>query len=441
MLRAFALVAALALVPLIPASAAAQTAPATPIASEALKTRIAELPTMLSGKGAFEAYFAPAFRAQISQAQFDQLSQQFVTTYGPVVAVTKIMPLTTDAAEVSVQYRDGLGTLRISVDAAAPHQVTGLRVMGFTGQEQSMAGVIETLAALHGNTGFVLAKLGDGVPQLIEQRNADQPFAIGSTFKLVILAELVRATNAGERKWTDTVTLDGKTELPGGAYTLTPAGTQVTLRDLAAKMISISDNSATDILLRTLGRDRVEAMLPVVGIANPAGMRPFLSTLDMFKLKGIRGGELARQWLALDEAGRRAMVEGALAREPALAIAQDLFKDGKPVLIDRIEWFATPADLVRVMDWLRRNTASGAGAEARAILAIDSGLSPATAARWQYVGYKGGSEPGVISMTMLLQAKDGAWYVISGSWNDPQAAVEEVRFAGLIGKAAELAAP
>ena len=44
-------------------------------------------------------------------------------------------------------------------------------------------------------------------------------------------------------------------------------------------------------------------------------------------------------------------------------------------------------------------------------------------------------------MTLLLQAKNGDWYVLTGSWNDPAQAVAEARFIGLIGRAAELAAP
>jgi hypothetical protein len=271
---------------------------------------------------------------------------------------------------------------------------------------------------------------------MLSSRNPDQPFAIGSAFKLVILAELVRATNAGERHWDDKVTLDGK-ELPGGTYTAMPAGTQVSLRDLAAKMISISDNSATDILLHTLGRARVEAMLPVVGVANPAALRPFMSTLDMFKLKGIDG--MSARWLAADEAGRRAMLEGPLAAAPALTVKPGLFQEGHPILIDKIEWFETPADLVRVMDWLRRNTE--ANPDARAILSINPGPATSSKANWQWIGYKGGSEPGVLNMTLLLQGKDGSWFVITGSWNDTQALVSDVRFAGLIGRAAELAVP
>jgi hypothetical protein len=92
------------------------------------------------------------------------------------------------------------------------------------------------------------------------------------------------------------------------------------------------------------------------------------------------------------------------------------------------------------MDWLRRNTASGPGAEAREILAINSGITKPTAANWRYVGYKGGSEPGVLNMTLLLQSQAGAWYVLSASTNDTAEDVNLARFAGLINRAAELAA-
>jgi hypothetical protein len=436
--RAFAWIAAFILA--APASAqtlSAQTV-AAPQPSEALTARIAELPDILRGGGDYDAYFAPAFRAQVPRTAFEPISKQLASAGGAVTGARIVRLVTPDSARIEIDYTEGVVPAQIAVDPAT-HQVVELRVTGFVGHESTLDGIQEAIGALPGKTGFAYARLTDGAPDILIGLNADKPFAIGSAFKLVILAELVRATNAGERHWTDTVTLDGKTELPGGTYTQSPAGTQVTLRDLAAKMISISDNSATDILLRTLGRARVEAMLPVVGIANPAALRPFIGTLDMFKLKGVAG--LAERYLALNEAGRRRLLAGEVTALPNSAISRDLFKDGKPILIDRIEWFETPADLVRVVDWLRRNTASGAGAEARAILSINPGISPTTAAQWQYVGYKGGSEPGVMNMTLLLESKDGKWFVITGSWNNTEAAVSEVRFAGLMSKAAELAAP
>lgn len=435
----FAWVAALALTVLASVPVLAQTAPAAPVASEALKARLAELPGIVSGTGSFDTYFSPAFRAQIPQAKWTELAKSMVASAGPVTGIESITPITPTAAEFTLGFRDGVASGRIAIDPAEPHQVIGILFTGVSGRETTLDDVLGKVRTLPGLSGFAISRLGSGAPTQIAGFNADRPFAIGSAFKLVILAELVRATNAGERKWTDIVTLDGSFQIPGGAYFLSPKGTQITLRELAAKMISVSDNSATDILIHTLGRERIEAMLPVVGVANPAGMRPFLTTLEMFKLKGIRRGEPGRQWLAANEAGRRAMLP-VLDAEPILAIDQGLFVDGKPVMID-VEWYASPADLVRIMDWLRRNTESGPGSEARAILGINPGIPPAAMAKWRYSGFKGGSEPGVVSGTLLLQAKDGSWYAISMSWNDPAAAVDTGRFLGLLGKTAEFSAP
>jgi hypothetical protein len=165
-----------------------------------------------------------------------------------------------------------------------------------------------------------------------------------------------------------------------------------------------------------------------------------LSTLDMFKLKGLQGGALGRRWPTLGEAARRALLASDITPAPLTAIDPLLFRDGKPLMLD-VEWFASPADLVRTMDWIRHNTENGPGVEARRILAINPGIGPATASGWSYVGYKGGSEPGVISMTLLLQAKGGAWYALSASWNNSAAAVDDGRFVALISRAVELAVP
>ena len=79
--------------------------------------------------------------------------------------------------------------------------------------------VLAELRALPGQTSLAIARLGDGAPALVAGHEPDRPLAIGSTFKLVILAELSRQVRAGERRWSDVVTLDRRS-IPGG----TPAG-------------------------------------------------------------------------------------------------------------------------------------------------------------------------------------------------------------------------
>jgi len=82
----------------------------------------------------------------------------------------------------------------------------------------------------------------------------------------------------------------------------------------------------------------------------------------------------------------------------------------------------------------------GADATTRAILAVNAGVDPAIAKRFGYVGFKGGGEPGVLRLNYLVQAKDGRWYAATGNWHRGDDAVNEVRFAGLMGRALALLA-
>jgi hypothetical protein len=246
--------------------------------------------------------------------------------------------------------------------------------------------------------------------------------AIGSSFKLFVLAELVRQIRAGARHWSDVVPLDHQS-LPSGILQDWPAGSPMTLHSLAALMISRSDNSAADTLLRLVGREQIEQLLPVLGVKAAPRDRPFLSTRELFAIKADPA--LTTRWSAADETQRRALMAPlGSAKIDAAALA------GPPKAIDKVEWFASPADLVRTMDWLRRN-----GDEtALAILSINSGLGPAAAADFVYLGYKGGSETGVLQMTFLLRRKTGEWRAVSASWNDPAAALDEGRLVGLMGR-------
>lgn len=58
------------------------------------------------------------------------------------------------------------------------------------------------------------------------------------------------------------------------------------------------------------------------------------------------------------------------------------------------------------------------------ILAKNNGIE-VDQATWPYVGFKGGSEPGVLNLTWLLRRADDKWFVVSVIWNAPNGSVEE----------------
>ena len=437
------IILAAAMASLVPAAALAQPAVPPPAESTAmLDRRAAELIAIFNGGGDVAATFAPEFLAQIPEAQIRAIATQLTGQLGKAVKVASVKPAGATRAVLVIGFEKGSATMQVALDPGPTGKIAGL---GITGTQTAAVAGIATLAdvaaafrALPGQTGFVVADLTPKAAPLAALQ-ADRPLAIGSTFKLVILAELVRTIDAGARKWDDAITLDG-TELPAGGFNQLPKGTTVPLRALAEAMIKVSDNSATDILIRTLGRQKIEAMQAKVGIKAPAVNVPFLTTMELFKLKGVAQGALGRRYLALDLKGKRKLLAGEVAAAPGSAVGA-LFADGKPVLVDRLEWFASPADLARTMQWLDAHRTTAGGKEAMRMLAINPGVGAALAKRFAYVGYKGGSEPGVMSMTALVRDSAGNARVVSASWNNLAAAVDELTFAALVTRAVELLSP
>ena len=100
--------------------------------------------------------------------------------------------------------------------------------------------------------------------------NADEVFPTASTIKIAILAELFRQAQQGKLSLNETYTLQSS-DLVGGsgiASALTPGVTKLTLRDVAALMISLSDNSMTNVLINRLGMDNVNVLLDTLGLTH-----------------------------------------------------------------------------------------------------------------------------------------------------------------------------
>ncbi|HEV2818056.1 MAG TPA: serine hydrolase [Allosphingosinicella sp.] len=399
-------------------------------AGPTLRGRVDAVVALLRGEGDPAELFTPAFLAQVPPAQVRAVAQQLTGQYGAVRGLERLDALSPQAGVMHVGFERAIVHIQIAIEPQPPNRIGGLLVTGADMRGDTLAGLIAEIRALPGQTSVAVARLGDGAPQMLASIEPDRPLAIGSAFKLFILAELSRQVQAGQRRWSDVVTLDRRS-IPSGTLQAWPRGAPVTLHTLAALMISVSDNSAADMLLHTLGRENVERMMTTLGVAAAARNRPMLSTLEMAALKTGPAPAL-NAWQQADEAGRRRMLAQFADLDPArIDVARFT---GNPLHIDSVEWFASAADLVRTMDWLRRHGDD----TARAILAINPGIGPQLGGELAYVGYKGGSEPGVLNLTWLVRSRAGAWHVVTGSWNNPAAPLEDSRFIGLMARAVQL---
>jgi Beta-lactamase enzyme family len=291
--------------------------------------------------------------------------------------------------------------------------------------QDNLAAIMDEIKQLPGSISLTCLQLGDE-PIMVAELAPDLPLAIGSSFKLYILGALIDEILAQRSSWETIVYLaEEYRSLPAGILQDWPSNAPLTLYSLAALMIAISDNTATDHLLFYLGRDRVEAALTKMHHQQSELMIPLLATFEIFTLKYSPDQQIGLDYIQADLASKRDLLE-KIQEQPRGQI-----NTLEPCQIDQLEWFASTKDLCMAMNWLREKTELESVASGREILAIEKQLMFSDEI-WDFVGFKGGSEPGVVNFTFLLQHVQGAWYALSATWNNPNGSLKQENFVSLL---------
>lgn len=423
------------LVTAIPASVAAQTTDSAAVQTSDFSRRAAQLPDVINGNIAFADYFAASFQASVPEAQFKAMTADIQAQYGRALGIEAAVSQDGLSGSLQIRFEKGTASAMLDVSATPDGKVVGLRLTGFVVADDSLQRVAGELAALLGRTGFLVAQIEGKAIHPIAAAHADEQFATGSTFKLYILDELAAQIAAGERRWDEVVPLT-HLSFSSVATANWPENTPVTLQTLANWMISVSDNGAADTLIHLLGRRRIEARMRAVGHNEPSRNIPFLTTVEAFALKGNNFADLRDLFVKGDDVTQRKLVDSNTSRLILSHVDGVSFGAG-PRFIDSLEWFASPNDIARIMIALK----DLGSAQAMSSLSINNGLGPVAAKPWSYLGYKGGSENGVLSMSFLgRRTADGKWFVVTASWNNAAANVDSVKFAELVSRLLALAA-
>jgi hypothetical protein len=397
----------------------------TPGEQAVLNGRAADVLAVLQGKRAESEVFNRNFQIEVSEQKLAAIVSQLEAQLGKLTGASVTSANGPGTASVDLQFERATAGAVIALDPGPPRLVSGFRIVS-VGAVRNAPGtgaksLADELAGMPGSAGFAVARLDESGPVMLDARLPDQLFAIGSAFKLWVLDAVAEEVAQGRLTWAQVVPL-GPRSLLSGVTQDWPAGMPVTVETLATQMISISDNTATDTLIRLLGRERVEARVAASGHSKPAAMHPFLTTSDAFRLK--LGPQAARDAYARsDGIGRSKIVNDLPAGIDVAPTDMSGLAGGKPVAIDSIEWFASPADMVRVLDTLRRRS----DPQVMAVLGVAPGMAPELRRSFTAVGYKGGSEGGVLNLSWVLRRASGTWYVVTASWNNPAAPIDNSR--------------
>jgi beta-lactamase class A len=377
-----------------------------------------------------EAHFHPSFLAQVPTAQtievFKQLGAQAddltVTSVEADPAGTSLVAKVTAKGE---KFK-----ILLVLDPGAT-QIAGLLFqpdIELGAKPTSIAEAVKTLPTIAPHAQLLLARLDNGACKPLHQVNAKEQLAIGSTMKLYILLAVADQIIAGKLTWDTEIPIrDDWKSLPSGITQGDPAGTKHTVRTLAERMISISDNTATDHLLYTVGRKKVEAAVKASRHVKPALDIPFLSTRELFLLKLGLPDDQVERYIKMSAEKRRAFLDKTLAGQQPTLDGIDAWKDARR--IETLEWFANSEDLCRLMAALALRAEKPAAAPVLEVMAKNPGIQ-IDPKSWPYIGFKGGSEPGVMNLTWLLRRDDHRWYVATFGFNAPAGQLVESKLLG-----------
>lgn len=282
----------------------------------------------------------------------------------------------------------------------------------------------QSLSSYATESNFLVAEFAGNGCITIHARNADQPLAIASVFKLYVLGELARQVQLGDAGWSDTVQVsDDLRSMPSGDYAWVKAGTSTTVRDLAEAMIWHSDNTATDHLIDYLGRDNVQRAFAAFGQQDPERNSPLLLTRELFGIKMSQSEDWMSRYMAASDDEQLAMVEATI--DPMRINPDGGWGNWNgPTAIEGIEWFASANDLCRVMSSLWSMGAQTGLEPVRDILTGNrSGVTDTTT--WPLAGYKGGYEAGVVNLTFVLQRSDGRVFFVTTGYNQEYGSVAQ----------------
>lgn len=133
------------------------------------------------------------------------------------------------------------------------------------GSFQELSKKIEArLSALAGDVCFYWEELETGEKFAF---HADRPVIAASVIKLAVLTEAFRQMENGLARADEPFTIGRADKLPScGALTYLHDGLCVTFWDLCVLMIILSDNTATNLLIRRLGAERINETLRALGL-------------------------------------------------------------------------------------------------------------------------------------------------------------------------------
>jgi beta-lactamase class A len=165
--------------------------------------------------------------------------------------------------------------------------------------------VADLAAGLNGTVGVAARNLASRASVCLR---ADERFPMASCFKVAVMVEVLRQVDAGALRLDERLTLSEADKSPGSVLLYLHEGLRPTVRDLLYLMITLSDNTATDMLWRRVGLGSVNDTMQGLGLSS---IDCFMPNREYFLMEcgagdewcGLSGAQMVERWRELEARG------------------------------------------------------------------------------------------------------------------------------------------
>lgn len=150
--------------------------------------------------------------------------------------------------------------------------------------------IVNRLAGFEGRVTLYAKNLDTGAAIGIGEKD---PVRTASTIKLPVMLAVFDAVARGKAQWTEKLRVNAADRVSGSGVIGTELsdGVELPLRDVVNLMITVSDNSATNMVLERFSADAVNAYLDKIGVRETRSLRKVRG--DGSKLKDATGWSAA----------------------------------------------------------------------------------------------------------------------------------------------------
>lgn len=395
-----------------------------PTAAEALQYVLDAIRAGEGDKAKVETWFSSEFLAQVSA---DEVAQAVVALHQQLGKFEVKDQGGTPPQEATAVLHGASLTLRVALTMSQnrPRQIAGLvfRPKSTIAPPGSYDGAVELLGKTGAKRQLLVASIEKDRCVPVYSHNSDERMPVASTSKLWVLLALDEKLRSDKKlSWDTKLPIrDESKSLPSGTMRDDPAGTEHTLREYATQMISISDNTATDHLIDFIGEAAVERALVLAKHGKPALNTPYLRTRELFGLKLAASPDELEVYRKGSVAAKRKFL--AEVRKRPIDLEKAIKEWQAPRALD-LEWFASGKELCNALAALA--TRAKFAPESDLLAALGKSVAvEVDRSQWRYVGFKGGSEPGVLHLSFLLQRADGKWFAVVLAVNDDARVLDE----------------